>query len=53
MGEMIQTALVLADGLYLNGQLLAVGANLQFCNPSQLCSLLSCTALPAAVGRWC
>lgn len=48
MGEMLQGTLVLEDSL--NGQFLAICAvNISY--PSQLCSLLFCTALPAAVGR--
>lgn len=52
MGEMLQNTLVLEESLCLNGHLLAVCA-VNISNPSQLCSLLFCTALPTAVGRQC
>lgn len=49
---MLRSTLVLEDGLCLNGQLLAICA-VNISNPSQLCSLLFCTAWPTAVGRQC
>lgn len=49
---MLQCTLVLEDSLCLNGQLLAICA-VNISNPSQLCSLLFCTAWPTAVGRQC
>lgn len=51
VGEMTECFLW-GDVSYFNGWLLAVGAG-NFSIPSQLCSLLSCRALPAAVGKPC
>lgn len=46
---MLQSTLVLEDTSCLNGHICAVNIS----NPSQLCSLLFCTALLTAVGRQC